>query len=185
MGVAPSIGLHSKSENGMTQEIPRWGLELRSMITNGGELELSLVEAPTPTPKADEILLRVEAAPINPSDLGLLLGPADLASPLRRARPCPGREGEPAADKYETRGRARRRVHAGGNEGAGVVVAAGASPAAQALLGKTVADLAARCTRNIAVVAAEHCLRCPTALRRPTARPASSTRSPRSAWSRR
>ena len=64
----------------MTSTLPSTGLELRSIITGAGELELSLVNAPMPTPKADEVVVRIEAAPINPSDLGLLLGPADLST---------------------------------------------------------------------------------------------------------
>ena len=47
------------------------------LIRRGGELELSLVDAPVPAPAPDEVLMRVEAAPINPSDLGLLFGAAD------------------------------------------------------------------------------------------------------------
>src|SRR5579862_3658243 len=56
------------------------GLQLRSLIKNSGELEISLVEIPTPEPADDEVVVRVEATPINPSDLGLLTGPADLST---------------------------------------------------------------------------------------------------------
>ena len=56
------------------------GLQLRSLLKKSGELELSLVNVPTPEPAEDEVVVRVEAAPINPSDLGLLIGPADMAS---------------------------------------------------------------------------------------------------------
>src|SRR6476619_10230 len=56
------------------------GLELNSRVTSGGELQLTLVEVVVPEPGPDQIVVRVEAAPINPSDLGLLLGPADLAT---------------------------------------------------------------------------------------------------------
>src|SRR5246127_2357004 len=55
-------------------------LELRSLIRKNGELELSLVKVPVPEPGPDEILVRVEASPINPSDLGLLVGAADMSS---------------------------------------------------------------------------------------------------------
>ena len=54
-------------------------LELRSLVRAGGTLELSLVETVAPAPGADDVLVRVEAAPINPSDLGLLVGAADLS----------------------------------------------------------------------------------------------------------
>ena len=56
------------------------GLQLRSVIKKSGELEISLVEIPIPEPGADEVAVRVEATPINPSDLGLLIGPADMST---------------------------------------------------------------------------------------------------------
>src|SRR3990167_4405168 len=55
-------------------------LQLRSLVKSSGELELSLVSVPIPVPAADEVVVRIEGAPINPSDLGLLLGPADIGS---------------------------------------------------------------------------------------------------------
>src|SRR4029077_20910360 len=103
-------------------------------------LELSLVSVPTPEPAADEVLIRVEAAPINPSDLGLLFGPADMstarlsgtpASPLVTAR-IPEKLMRAMAMRVD-------QSLPVGNEGAGVVVGAGSSDAAQALLGKVVA----------------------------------------------
>src|SRR5437016_11653586 len=56
------------------------GLQLRSLLKKRGELELSLVNVPTPEPADDEVVVRVEATPINPSDLGLLIGPADMST---------------------------------------------------------------------------------------------------------
>ena len=56
------------------------GLQLRSLVKASGELELSLAQVPIQAPGPDEILVRVEATPINPSDLGLLLGPANLST---------------------------------------------------------------------------------------------------------
>ena len=56
------------------------GLQLRSLIKKSGELEISLLEVPTPEPSVDEVVVRVEAAPINPSDLGLLVGAADMST---------------------------------------------------------------------------------------------------------
>ena len=70
------------------------GLQLRSLIKKSGELELSLAEVPIPEPGPDQVLVKVEATPINPSDLGLLLGPADMstakASCGRARSPFPG-----------------------------------------------------------------------------------------------
>jgi len=117
---------------------PGSGLQLRSLIKSSGELELSLAKVDIPDPAPDEILVRVEGSPINPSDLGLLLGPADLST-LK------------AAGSTVTASVAQRFLPAlaaridqsmpVGNEGAGTVVAAGSDPAAQALLGKLVAGI--------------------------------------------
>ena len=59
---------------------PTSGLQLRSIIKGSGELELSLVATPVEAPAADQVLVRIEGSPINPSDLGLLLGPADMST---------------------------------------------------------------------------------------------------------
>src|SRR5689334_3001380 len=56
------------------------GLQLRSLLKKSGELELSLASVPTPEPAEDEVVVRVEGTPINPSDLGLLIGPADMST---------------------------------------------------------------------------------------------------------
>ncbi|MDB5617993.1 zinc-binding dehydrogenase [Tardiphaga sp.] len=116
------------------------GLQLRSLITSAGELELSLLPVTLPEPGPDEVVVRVEASPINPSDLGLLLGAADpatakasgtAAAPVVKAT-------VPATAMKAMGGRLDESMPVG-NEGAGVVVKAGASPEAQALLGKMVA----------------------------------------------
>jgi len=60
----------------MTQAISGDALQLRSIIKSDGTLELSLETLPIPQPKDDEVLVRIEASPINPSDLGLLFGAA-------------------------------------------------------------------------------------------------------------
>ena len=56
------------------------GLQLRSLIKKSGELEISLASVPIPEPGPDEVVVRVEASPINPSDLGLLVGAADMTT---------------------------------------------------------------------------------------------------------
>jgi len=117
-------------------------LQLRSLIRSDAQLELALHEQPLHPPGEDEVLIRVEAAPINPSDLLLLFGAADLAG-MRvggsAERPVLHAPVPPAAMKAMA-GRVGQALPAG-NEGAGTVVAAGASPAAQALLGRRVAAL--------------------------------------------
>lgn len=118
----------------------RKGLELRSLVKSDGELELSLAEVEVADPGPDEVLVRVEATPINPSDLGLLIGPADLST-LKAAgskdRPVITATVPPAGLKA-LKARLDQSMPVG-NEGAGVVIAAGASPEAQGLMGKTVA----------------------------------------------
>ncbi|WP_336297233.1 hypothetical protein [Sphingomonas sp. 7/4-4] len=78
---------------------PLTGLELRSTVSSGGELTLTLEPVTLTPPGPDEVIVRVEAAPINPSDLGLLLGPADLATlqpgGTRTAPPSPPRSRRP------------------------------------------------------------------------------------------
>src|SRR4051794_9573447 len=116
------------------------GLQLRSLIKNSGELEISLASVPTPEPGPDEIVVRVEASPINPSDLGLLVGAADMttakASGSKDAPVITAKV--PDAAMKAMAGRLDESMPVG-NEGAGVVVKTGSSDAAKALMGKTVA----------------------------------------------
>jgi NADPH2:quinone reductase len=110
--VSPSMGLH--------------GLELRTLISPDGTLRLWLEDVPVPEPAADEVVVRVQAAPLNPSDLGVLFGPADLAT-LRGAGTTDRPEVTatvPAARIDGARGRVAHTLPAG-NEGAGTIVAAG------------------------------------------------------------
>ncbi len=118
------------------------GLQLRSLAKKSGELELSLVKVPVPDPAPDEIVVRIEATPINPSDLGLLLGPADLSTAtVSGSKDLPVVTAKiPEAALRMVAARLDESMPVG-NEGAGVVVAAGSSPQAQALMGKTVAIL--------------------------------------------
>jgi len=134
-------------------------LELRSEIKKEGKLELSLAEVPIPEPAEDEVLVRVEASPINPSDLGLLFGMADMTTAV-----VSGTEDLPVvtADVPENIMRAMApRIDqslAVGNEGAGVVVKAGASEIAQELMGKTVAILGGSMYSQYRCIKAKQCL---------------------------
>lgn len=113
---------------------------IRSLITADGELELSLETVAVPQPGPDEVLVRMEAAPINPSDLALLLGPADISKATVSGGPDDPVLKAPIPEKLRPMVQGRvGQASAVGNEGAGVVVAAGSSDGAQALLGKTVA----------------------------------------------
>ncbi|WP_407160213.1 zinc-binding dehydrogenase [Bradyrhizobium sp. STM 3557] len=116
------------------------GLQLRSLIKASGELEISLLDVPTPEPGPDEVVVRVEATPINPSDLGLLTGAADLSTVKAsgtKDRPVITAK-VPEAGMRAMAGRLDQSMPVG-NEGAGIVIKTGSSDAAKALTGKTVA----------------------------------------------
>ncbi len=147
----------------MGQTNPRTGLQLRSIIKTGGELELSLAEEPMPTPQADEVVIRIQATPINPSDLGLLIGAADMST--AQASTVSGRPvvvaKVPEAGMRAMAARLDQSLPVG-NEGAGVVVEAGSSPAAQALLGKTVAAIGGAMYAQYRCLKAADCLPLPS-----------------------
>lgn len=146
----------------MTTSIPTTAMQLRSLVQPDGTLQLSLEPTPVPEPGPDEVLIQVQATPINPSDIGLLFGPADLstvqvagsaAQPVVTAR-IPERAMPGMAARLG-------QSLAVGNEGAGLVVAAGASPAAQALLGRTVAVIGGAMYAQYRVMPAAQCLPLP------------------------
>jgi NADPH:quinone reductase len=142
--------------------LPAHSLQLRSLIKPSGELEISLVDVPLPTLRDNEVLVRVEAAPLNPSDQGLLFGPADLKTAQSRGtpeRPVLTAQVPPQA-LAGIAGRVGQSMPVG-NEGAGTVVAAGASPAAQALLGKKVAAIGGAMYSQYRALAVDQCLLLP------------------------
>ena len=115
------------------------GLQLRSLVREDNTLELSLTEVDMPEPGPDEVIVRIEATPLNPSDLALLLGPADISTATVSGTPeQPLVTADiPASLMRIVAGRLGQSLPVG-SEGAGVVVAAGSSEGAQALMGKTV-----------------------------------------------
>lgn len=146
----------------MADAIPDTMRQLRSEVTADGELRLTLAEVPVPEPAADEVLVKIQASPINPSDLGLLLAGADPAS----AR-AGGTAEAPVVTAPLPEGAQRAaaaRVGQSlpvGNEGAGLVVAAGADAAAQRLRGRTVAALGGAMYAEYRAVKASQCLLLP------------------------
>jgi len=138
------------------------GLELRSLIKKSGELEISLADVAVPEPAADQVLVRVEASPINPSDLGLLVGAADMTTAK-----ASGTKDHPVVTAQVPE--AAMRAMAGrldesmpvGNEGAGVVIKTGSSEAAKALMGKTVAMIGGAMYAQYRLMKASDCLPLP------------------------
>ena len=126
----------------MNTDLSPTGLQLRSSVSADGQLEIVLVDIDTLAPAVDEVLVRVEATPVNPSDIGLLFGAADLSTVVVSGTPDRPvvKATIPERHMKSMAGRIGQSLPVG-NEGAGVVVAAGSSASAQALLGKTVAVL--------------------------------------------
>ena len=134
-------------------------LQLRSLVKADAELELSLASVDIPVPAPHEVLMRVDATPISPSDLALLLAFADAdgaKSSGTAERPVLV---VPIAERAmkSLAGRVGQSMPVG-NEGAGVVVEAGSSAAAQALLGKLVAAPGGAMYTQYRCVAAAQCL---------------------------
>lgn len=136
--------------------------QIRSLVRESGSLEISLIDAPMPTPKADEVVVRVDAAPLNPSDLGVLFARADMsAAQSAGTKDAPVITAQlPAGALSGMKARLDKPLPVG-NEGAGVVVAAGESPAAQALMGKLVGIYGGGSYAEHRCVAAQQCLPLP------------------------
>jgi len=141
-------------------EAPQTAVELRSLVTPDGMLELSLHDVDISTPAADEVVVRVEASPVNPSDLGLLI-PAAADMSAATFTGTPERPVVTAPLPPEALKQLSVRIGQSlpvGNEGAGTVVAAGESAEAQALLGKVVGIAGGAMYSQYRVVKAVACL---------------------------
>ena len=134
-------------------------LQLCSTVRKEGHLELSLVEVDMPKPGEDDVVIRVEASPINPSDLGLLFGMADMSTATLSGTGSNSvlTATIPEAMMRQVVARADQSLPAG-NEGAGVVVSAGSSERAQSLMGKTVATLGGAMYAQYRMTRVDQCL---------------------------
>lgn len=134
-------------------------IQLVSTISDDNKLTLSLQDIEMPQPGADEVVVRIEAAPLNPSDFGVMFSAADMSTAVQS-----GTEQNPivTADvSAKFMPALKTRVNKDtpvGNEGAGTVVAAGSSPAAQALMGKIVAVIGGGTYRQYHCVTVKSCL---------------------------
>lgn len=134
-------------------------LQLRSLAKKSGEIELSLVTTSIPQPGADEVIVRIEAAPINPSDLGLLLANADWShATLSGTAQQPIVTAALSANSVQALAARIDISMPVGNEGAGLVVESGSSDAAKALAGKTVAVLGGAMYSQYRCVNVNQCL---------------------------
>ena len=139
------------------KKIMTTGKQLFTKITSDGQLDVSIKDVDIPTPKAHEVVVRIEAAPINPSDMWPMFGPANLAkanlNESKTTLTAPVFEG--MLPRIKSRLDQTLPI---GNEGAGTVIAAGDSEAAQALMGKTVAVITGAAYAEYSCVPAQACI---------------------------
>ena len=134
-------------------------LQMQSCVHENATVECALVEIAVPEPEADQVVVAIDAAPINPSDLGLMFGAADLSS-ARAAE----RDGQPAlildVPPAAMRAMAPRVGHwmPVGNEGSGRVIGAGANAEAQALLGQRVGMFGGEMYAGYRCLPAQQCM---------------------------
>ncbi|HEY3981477.1 MAG TPA: zinc-binding dehydrogenase [Streptosporangiaceae bacterium] len=146
----------------MSDQVPGHGLQLRTLVTASQTVELSLADVDVAAPEPHQVVIRIEAAPINPSDLGLLFAGADMAEAITGGSPQRPVIAAPLAAAAARAAAARvGQSLPAGNEGAGTVVAAGSSPAARALLGKLVAVAGGAMYAQYRTVPAGACLELP------------------------
>lgn len=134
-------------------------IQLVSIISADNKLTLSLQDIDMPQPGADEVVVRIEAAPLNPSDQAVLFSAADMSTATQSGteeRPVITAD-VPAQFMPALKTRVGKDTPVG-NEGAGTVVAAGSSPAAQALMGKIVAVIGGGTYRQYLSANVQSCL---------------------------
>ena len=143
-------------------DVPGTTRQIRSLVAEAGEVRVSIETVETPQPRSHQVLVRVEAAPLNPSDLGLLLAMSDIDNATAGGSPDEPVVMAPISDKVMPSLKARVGISMPvGNEASGVVVAAGDSPEAQALLGRRVGFLGEGTYGQHALAAAQLCLLLP------------------------
>jgi len=134
-------------------------LQMLSTVTETGELRLELKEQETPKPNADQVLVRIEAAPINPSDLGVMFGFTDMSAAISTGTGGDTVLAAPVSEQGMRVMKARvGQALAVGNEGAGTVVATGDSDAAKSLDGKIVAIAGGQMYGQYRCIEAASCL---------------------------
>jgi NADPH:quinone reductase len=137
-------------------------MSLFTTVTDDGKLILSIEPYEIPELAEHQVVVQMEAVPINPSDLGLLTAPANMSTVRSEnvdGHPALVADVDAAMQPF-FKGRAGKKM-AAGNEGAGKVVAAGTSDAAQALLGKTVSIVGGEMYRTHRVMPAMMCVPLP------------------------
>ena len=134
-------------------------LQMFSTVTDAGEVRLQLLEKPTPQPETNQVLVKIEATPINPSDLGVMFGLSDMANAKSSGAGNDTVLTAPVSQQGLRVMKARLgQALAVGNEGAGTVVATGDSELAKSLEGKIVAVMGGGMYGQYRCVDAASCL---------------------------
>lgn len=145
----------------MSEGLPASGLELRSTVSDDATVTVTIEEGPVTPPGDDQVVVRVEAAPINPSDLRMLFAGGDVSAAERAASGTPTVRVpvKPAA----LAGLVPRlgRALPAGNEGAGTVIAAGSSPRAQELVGRVVGFFSGNAYAQYRALSVDQCIAMP------------------------
>ena len=131
------------------------GKQLFTTLESDGTLTLQIEDVTFPEPKDNQVLVKMEAAPINPSDLAILTGAADFEN----AEYSPGKVVAKMPEPFNSGSKARHgKKLPAGNEGAGTVVATGDGDAAKALMGQRVACVPGNAFSQYAIADAKMCL---------------------------
>lgn len=137
------------------------GKQLTSKLDADGTLTVELIDQTFTAPTGHEVLIRVEAAPINPSDLGLLFASADVENAVY----TPGKVvAQMPAPAVRAMGARHGQALPVGNEGAGTVIAAGEAPEAQAMIGKLVTCVPGAMYAQYRVVDGRTCMTLPASI---------------------
>lgn len=131
------------------------GKQLFTTLQSDGTLTVAIEEVTFPDPVGNQVLVKMEAAPINPSDLAILVGAADLEGAEYSAGKYVATVPEPF--NKGSKGRHGLKLPAG-NEGAGTVVATGDGAAAKALMGQRVACVPGNAYSQYCIAEAPMCL---------------------------
>ncbi len=131
------------------------GKQLFTTLESNGTLTVAIEDVTFPDPTGNQVLVKMEAAPINPSDLAILVGAADLEN----AEYSPGKYVATMPEPFNSGSKARHGLKLpAGNEGAGTVVAVGDGDKAKALMGQRVACVPGNAYSQYCIADAGMCL---------------------------
>lgn len=141
--------------------IPPMCHEIRSTVTDDSTVTVAIHETEVREPVGREITVRIEAAPINPSDLGTMFAGANLSTASGIGGDVVGMRAELSPAAFSAQAGRLGKALPCGNEGGGVVVAAGSSPEAQSLVGRTVGFASGNSYARYRTISVDQCFPMP------------------------